>query len=221
MLNVQKGNMYGFITHTWNTIKGECSHNCGYCYMKRWGKLKPVRFDIKELSQNLGENNFIFVGSSCDIFAEDIPEQWINFTLNHCNLYNKNKYLFQTKNPKRMIKFSALFPKNNILVTTIESNLIYECNKKCPHPSDRLDAIMLLSKNHQTMITIEPIMDFNLKVFSKQLIYSGAIQINIGADSGGNKLIEPDKLKIYQLIDALKKENIKVFIKNNLGRLLK
>ena len=32
-LNVAKGNMYGFITHTWNPIKGHCYHQCSYCYM--------------------------------------------------------------------------------------------------------------------------------------------------------------------------------------------
>ena len=32
-MNKQKGNMYGFVTHTWNAIKGRCSHNCSYCYM--------------------------------------------------------------------------------------------------------------------------------------------------------------------------------------------
>ena len=26
MLNEQKGNMYGFVTHTWNPIKGKCFH---------------------------------------------------------------------------------------------------------------------------------------------------------------------------------------------------
>jgi len=25
-LNKQKGNMYGFVTHTWNVIKGKCPH---------------------------------------------------------------------------------------------------------------------------------------------------------------------------------------------------
>jgi len=27
-LNISKGNMYEFITHTWNTIKCECNHDC-------------------------------------------------------------------------------------------------------------------------------------------------------------------------------------------------
>jgi DNA repair photolyase len=221
MLNKQKGNMYDFVSHTWNTIKGKCSHDCSYCYVKRWGKLNPVRFDLKELNQNLGENNFIFVGSSCDMFASDIPEQWINFTLNHCIQHNKNRYLFQTKNPERFLQFSDWFPKGSILVTTAESNLIYECNKKTPHPTDRLKYIKEVSKNHKTMITVEPVMDFNLNSFSKMLVNSGAYQINIGADSGGNGLIEPPKEKIFKLIDILRQNNIKVFEKKNLKRLLK
>ncbi len=39
-LNKSNGNMYEWITHTWNTIKGECYHDCSYCYMKKWGKPK-------------------------------------------------------------------------------------------------------------------------------------------------------------------------------------
>lgn len=34
-LNKAKGEMYKFVTHTWNTVKGECFHNCRYCYMKK------------------------------------------------------------------------------------------------------------------------------------------------------------------------------------------
>ena len=30
-LNKSKGNMYEFTTHTYNTIKGKCPHDCGYC----------------------------------------------------------------------------------------------------------------------------------------------------------------------------------------------
>lgn len=80
----KKSNMYQFIDATWNTVKGECFHDCSYCYMKRWGKLKPTRFDEKELKTDLGKDNFIFVGSSCDMFAEKIPNEWIEKTLEHC-----------------------------------------------------------------------------------------------------------------------------------------
>jgi len=42
-LNISKGNMYGFMTHTFNIIKGRCSHDCVYCYMKQF-KLIYFRF---------------------------------------------------------------------------------------------------------------------------------------------------------------------------------
>ena len=102
--------MYEFVTHTWNTIKGACPHDCSYCYMKRWGKQNPDRFDEKELKTDLGNGNFIFVGSSCDMFADDIPETWILRTLEHCFKYN-NRYLFQTKNPKNAETLITLFGK--------------------------------------------------------------------------------------------------------------
>lgn len=35
MIKESKGNMYEFVTHTWNPIKGKCSHGCTYCYMKK------------------------------------------------------------------------------------------------------------------------------------------------------------------------------------------
>ena len=101
-LNKSKGNMYDFVTHTWNTVKGKCYHDCSYCYMKKWGKLNDVRFDEKELKTDLGKDNFIFVGSGCDMFAESIPDEWIKKTLKHCGLYEDNQYLFQTKNPKNI-----------------------------------------------------------------------------------------------------------------------
>ena len=80
-LNIQKGNMYGFVTHTWNTVKGKCLHDCSYCYMKQF-KLNPVRFDKKELKTKLQDKEFsdscfIFIGSSCDMFADNIPFDWI------------------------------------------------------------------------------------------------------------------------------------------------
>ena len=47
MLNKQKGNMYGFVTHTWNTVKGRCKYDCRYCYMKRFPQ-KPKGYRVIE-----------------------------------------------------------------------------------------------------------------------------------------------------------------------------
>jgi hypothetical protein len=216
-LNKQKGNMYGFITHTWNTIKGKCFHDCSYCYMKRFKNQRPVRFDEKELKTDLGENNFIFVGSSCDMFADNISEEWIYKTIDHCREFN-NKYLFQTKNPKTY--WTKIYPKNTILCMTLESNISYvNIMKNTPNIHYRVyyfGSLPLLKK----MITIEPILDFDLKEFVEMIRSINPFQVNIGADSGHNNLPEPPKEKVIELIAELSKFT-KVYQKDNLARLIK
>jgi len=212
-LNKSKGNMYDFITHTWNTVKGECYHDCSYCYMKRWGKLRPVRFDEKELKTDLGSGNFIFVGSSCDMWAYTIPDQWIFATLIHCNKFD-NDYLFQTKNPYNIRRI--LVPKSRVCVT-LESNRHYpEIMQNCPTPSQRVEQMKLI--RHPLYVTIEPIMDFDLIEFVEMLKKCDPVQVNIGADSGNHKLPEPPLEKVLELIAELEKFTT-IHNKANLKRL--
>ena len=219
-LNKVKGNMYSFCTHTWNAIKGKCSHDCSYCYMKRWGKQNPIRLDEKELKTDLGENNFIFVGSSCDMFEHNIPSEWIMKTLEHCRKYPKNTYLFQTKNPRRLIDFKLYYPKNTILGTTIETNReVGVTYSEAPPIIERINAMSKI-EGFRKMVTIEPIFDFDVEDFIGSLQRIKPEFINIGADSTRNNLPEPNKDKIKELIDSLKCFT-KVNLKDNLKRLYK
>jgi len=217
-LNLSRGNMYPWITHTFNTIKGECPHNCSYCYMHKWGKQKPVRFDEKELKTDLGKGNFIFVGSSCDMFAKEIPGEWIIKTLEHCSKYN-NYYLFQSKNPRDFIGFAPFMPDKIHLCTTIETNRWYsKIMNNSPGPIERgihFSKIPIEEK----YITIEPILDFDLHELVELIHTCYPQQVNIGADSGNNNLPEPSKEKIIELINELE-EFTTVEKKSNLNRLL-
>lgn len=221
MLRESKGNMYSWVTHTWNPVKGECSHDCSYCYMKRWGKQKPVRLDEKEIETDLGSGNFIFVGSSCDLFAEDIPHEWITDILVKCDFYISNKFLFQSKNPERFAEFKFYLPdgERTKLCTTIETNRIYPEMGKTPKPFDRA-----LSMNqfiqYPLFVTIEPVMDFDLDEMVRIIKLCHPNQVNIGADSGNNHLPEPSKEKLLELIEELKKFTV-IGQKRNLQRLLK
>lgn len=211
--------MYEWITHTWNTVKGACPHGCSYCYMKRWGKQNPVRFDEKEIKTDLGEDNFIFVGSSCDMFADDIPKDWIAKTLIKTWKYDKNKYLFQTKNPANVDL--GYLPENSFLCTTIETNRWYpDIMQNSPKPLLRAEA-MEYTVGIGKYLTIEPIMDFDLLGLLDLIKRCNPIQINIGADSGGHNLPEPSKEKVLELIEELKFYNAKVKIKKNLNRIIK
>ncbi len=216
-LNKQKGNMYGFVTHTWNPIKGKCSHDCEYCYMKVW-KQKPLRLVEKELQDDLGENNFIFVGSSTDMFAKDVLDSWIKEVLRACNKYPKNKYLFQTKNPMRMLSYEDMMHVG-VLGITLETNR--DTNYNAPNPVERYAEFTSIKyPYHNKMVTIEPIMDFDLEVFVKWIKDINPKWVNIGADSKGHNLPEPSKEKIEILINELKLFT-EVKLKPNLNRLLR
>ena len=126
MIKESKGNMYEFVTHTWNPIKGKCLHGCTYCYMKKMcSRLNAPRLDAAELTSYLECSNFIFVGSSIDMWAEDIPSDWIRIVLDCCNKA-ANKYLFQSKNPSRILEFIThpVFHRS-VACTTIETNRSY------------------------------------------------------------------------------------------------
>jgi DNA repair photolyase len=208
--------MYEFVTHTWNAIKGECPHGCTYCYMKRWGNLNKVRFDEKELKTDLGTGNFIFAGSSCDMFSKNIPHDWILRTLDHCRKF-PNRYLFQSKNPSGMIGF--LYNLDVVVCTTIETNRWYpEIMADSPMPKLRAYDMSLLP--YKKYVTIEPIMDFDLDDLVRLIKACNPVQVNIGADSGNNGLPEPSYEKINALIEALSTFTA-IAKKRNLGRIMK
>lgn len=217
-MNKSTGNMYSFVNYTWNAIKGACFHDCQYCYMKRWGKLNPIRLDRKEFKTDLGSGNFIFVGSSCDMFAEDIPSEWIRETVAHCLKYD-NKYLFQSKNPFRMFEFLPFESNKVVVCTTIETNRWYpEIMHNCPTPQRR--AFGLASLPFKRYVTIEPIMDFDLSELLALIRTIKPDQVNIGADSGNNHLPESSREKVDALIIGLKEFTV-VAKKTNLDRLMK
>ena len=214
------GQMYDFLSHTYNVIKGECPHDCTYCYMKIFPQGK-IRLDTKALNINLGKNNFIFVGSSCDVFANGIPEEWINKLLDKCNLHDKNKYLFQSKNPARMLKFIDKIPKGSVIGTTIETNRIYRQMGNTLVPSRRASFMASLrERGFETMITIEPIMKFDLDKFVEILKIAQPTWINIGADSKEHNLPKPTKEEILKLVEEVSKFTT-IKKKHNISRLLK
>jgi DNA repair photolyase len=218
-LNKSTGNMFNFVSHTWNTVKGACFHDCHYCYMKKWGVLRPAHFDLKELKTDLGENNFIFIGSSIDLFGANIEHLWRVQTFQKASAYN-NKYLLQTKNPFEYHAYlNYLPPEKYILSTTLETNRQYFEMGNSPAPKSRAIAMKNISREYRLMVTIEPIMLFDLKPFSEMILSFNPEQINIGADSGGHGLTEPSARLINQLIDCLNQHS-KVVIKPNLKRIM-
>ena len=236
--NKKNGNMYPWITHTANPLAGECSHDCRYCYVKNLKNRFKVINDKYSGSPRICENGmkkisgsgkFIFVCDMVDLFANAVSMDDIAKILHKCRNY-KNKYLFQTKNPKRFFdeihpftvsEIQQSIPKNSIVAVTIETNRYYpDIMGDAPTPGERLHDFCKI-KDLEKQITIEPILDFDVDEFAEMIVTAKPDQVNIGADSGNNDLPEPEKIKILALATMLKSAGICVYLKNNLERLTK
>jgi DNA repair photolyase len=222
-LNKTNGNMYPWVTHTWNPLAGRCKHDCSYCYMKRsfLGNLKKyegeVRIFEEEFETNLDSDNTIFVGSATDIFGDWVPDNVIKKILEYCNKF-ENIYLFQSKNPNRFTDFFELLPKNSIIATTLETNRDYN-NSQAPKPSQRYQDFLSI-KYPRKMVSIEPIIDFDLDEFLTWIKSIRPEFVSIGADSKNNNLQEPSPDKIKKLITGIETVT-KVRIKKNLKRVIR
>lgn len=155
------------------------------------------------------------------MWADDIPEEWILETLRYCNEF-KNRYLFQSKNPHRIVKFKDFLPDDVVIGTTIETNKDFPQMGNAPPPRERAIAIKFMSTiNYPTMVTIEPIMEFDSEDLADLIECCFPEWVNIGADSKGHDLPEPTAMQILSLADRLEKAGIEVKLKDNLKRLMK
>ena len=214
-LNKQKGNMYDFVTHTWNPIGGKCPYQCEYCYMKGF-PLGELRLREKFLCDNLG-NKTVFVGSSVDMWAEAVHDEWITAVVERCAAFPETTFLFQSKNPARFLEWD--FPRKTILGTTLESNRPYWYTSLAPLAWRRAEAMSMI-EGYRKMVSIEPVMDFDLPLLVGWIKAIAPEFVSIGADSKGHKLPEPRALKLLTLIEALE-QFTEVKQKSNLKRLLK
>ncbi len=152
------------------------------------------------------------------MWAQSIDGYWIAQVLDHCIRYPENTYLLQSKNPRRFPEFKHWYemPNNFILGTTIETNRMYPRLMGEAQSTYYRYLSMTTLKCHK-MVSIEPIMDFDLDVMVHWMKEIKPQFVSIGADSGNNHLPEPSGEKVKALIEALK-EFTEVRIKDNLRR---
>ena len=232
MLKEATGNMYEFITHTWNPIIGKCPHDCKYCYViYKYGQMKneTLRIDKDSLNDDFGTGKFIFVGSGVDLFANDIPEEWINRVLDKCHQDNndlfgvRNRFLFQSKNPSRMLQFidHPVF-QSSVVCTTIESNRYYpSIMNHAPHIEERALAMSeIANRGMETYLTIESIMAFDREELVRLIRMCRPTQVNIGANTYTKiRIPEPTREEIFDLVNEIMDE-CKVELKDNLNRII-
>lgn len=220
------GNMYSDSVKQWNVFVG-CWYDCVYCrksFQAQMKRQKPMldkngkkrgcqkcydyepHFHEERLNDKLPKTSgdeFIWVGSSGDISFISIKNLFKIFQ--KIEAYPKRTFFFQTKNPKFFLNYN--FPKNTLLGITLESDVIYPQISNAPLVYDRIHSFEIL--NHpRKVITIEPILEFNFRIFLYWLQILNPERIYIGYDTKKNDLSEPSLEKTKKLIKELEKFTI-------------
>jgi DNA repair photolyase len=218
--------MYDWVSHTHTSLGGACLHACPYCYVGkfRWGRPKkytgPIRLLESELKIKYGGGKTIFIEHMNDLFAANVPENFILKILKHLLEFPRNKYVLQSKNPERAAEYLGFFPEDVLFGTTIETNRDIE-EGKAPQPSSRYEGIMAMkTRRIPRFVTIEPIMDFDPAILADWIKVIGPEFVAIGADSKGCALKEPTADKVRDLVSRIQAMKIEIRRKTNLGRLL-
>lgn len=208
--------MFNIVTATWNPISG-CLYNCNYCWARdlattklknsqRYLKGFKPSLNEKEFKQRFGNGDLIFVADMGDMFGEFIPDHWIKQVFDYIRRFPEVDFLFMTKNPRRYLSLLPFIPKNSILGATIETNndeiVCIDKVSSAPLPSDRYEAMKALEWDRK-LVSIEPILDFDLSIFSAWIQSINPIVVYIGYDNYFHKLREPTLKQTNSLLESL------------------
>jgi len=221
----KKNNMYKLSVEQWSPFAG-CEHDCIYCkssfqrQLKRWAKKNcpgchefsphehPLRLDQKLPKTKYMQ--FIFTCSSGDIAF--CSTEYLERIITRIRSEPDRTFLIQSKDPCTFNR--VIFPKNVILGTTLETNRgdLPEGISKAPKPSQRYKDFVKV--NHPLkMVTIEPVIDFDLDVMIDWVENINPCMVWLGYDSGKNKLPEPELEKVKNLHWELAKKGFVVILK--------
>lgn len=207
------GKMFNIVTATWNPISG-CLYNCNYCWARdlaitklknshRYSKGFKPSLNETEFRSKFGKGDLIFVSDMGDMFGDFIPDQWIKQVLDYIRQFSEADFLFMTKNPKRYLTLSPIMPKNAILGATIETNyneiVQTDIVSKAPTPSERYEAMKALDWDRK-IVSIEPILDFNLNTLTKWIEDINPLIVYVGYDNYCHKLREPTLKQTNELL---------------------
>ena len=204
--------MFAEVTRTWNPVVG-CLHECVYCWARRLARrLAKARIEPyasksfqpslmpERLRMRFRKGEFIFVCDMGDLFGDWVPREWIQSVLDAIEKWPKTTFLLLTKNPERYLEFDL--PENVIAGATIESNRDYPNLSRAPLQSKRIEAMTRLK--HEKMMSIEPILDFDLEQFAEAIRRISPRFTYIGYDNYGYNLPEPSTKKTMKLINRLR-----------------
>lgn len=200
---------------SWNPVTG-CLHSCSYCWARRLALTRLKRhphysvhgfnpaLNEKAFARRFKEGEWVFVCDMGDLWGSWVPSEWITRVLGHASMFPRTRFFFLTKNPSRYSEFLGMMPESAELGVTVETNRDdgYERFSKAPKPSERLKRMAELDWPRKVVV-VEPILDFDLEDFAKELRELNPSEVYIGYDNYGNKLPEPPYSKAKELVERL------------------
>lgn len=203
--------MFDDINKTWNPVIG-CLHNCVYCWARRLAETRLTHMEKYKdgFKPKLAEyelrkrfrKQYVFACDMGDLFGAWVPREWILKVIEAIRNSPSSYFLFLTKNPKRYYKFLDVYPENLVLGATIETNRDYRVSC-APSQSERYKCMVELPYSRK-LVSIEPIMDFNLDVFVQWIKDIAPVMVNIGYTKFNHHLPEPNLSKTRKLMKQLK-----------------
>lgn len=220
----EKSNMYAE-AKTWSPFKG-CQFDCVYCgpsFQRQAKRQKHLCEDCYAYRPHWHEDRLAKVPSASIVFVcgnadlafcpPELIQRIIERIKEHSKLAPHKTYFFQSKQPECFEPFLAEFPENVILLTTLETNRDkgYENYSKAPPPTQRYRQFLRL-KYPRKVVTIEPVMDFDLEKFSDWIIKLRPEYAWVGMNSRPEsvELPEPSMEKLAEFMDRLVRAGIEV-----------
>lgn len=208
-------------TATWNPFKG-CRFNCEYCkpsfqrQSKRWGKnncdecynFVPHKHPERLDTSSIPSEDIIFVCGSGDISftTVDYIRKIIDVIKEHNERCPDKTYYFQTKRPSVFNLFVDELPDNAVILTTIETNRKELSEEVSDAPSVVQRYMRFKDVDYdRKVLTIEPIMDFDLKPLINYILSIDLENVWIGYNSRPSEieLTEPSERKVKKLLEEL------------------
>jgi protein gp37 len=160
----------------------------------------------------------VFVCSMADLFGSWIPSKWIKEVFDHCYLAPQHTYLFLTKNPERyydVIEYLEKDVKNYTEPPCIYLGATAANNDQLKKAYESAATWISIELLQEELYTDECFVDF-LPPDSREA--PRWLWVVLGAETGNRKgRVIPKKEWVEAIVSECRKNNIPVFLKNNLA----
>jgi len=206
----------GNLGYSINPVKGLCPEACEFCYARRMYKRfkwpEYLRLDpiCAESLFNIKKPSKIFIGSTMELFGEWIRPEWMQFIFRTVKTFPEHTFIFLTKKPENLQKWSP-FPDNCWIGATTHTAWSYD------EAIEHLQHIEAPLK----FLSFEPLCD-RIDIHSKQLEKAGIKWVILGQETPISKKVHLPWQWFSEVVEAADNAtpHIPVFLKNNLSGLL-